>query len=503
MAAVISYSVQPTYAKLVKISGFTNPAIHCHPGGVSSVKDAGMSLRASASNANRASFNSMSNALFQRTKPYVDEEYSNSSALQQMSKKNKGMQDYCDAKFLTPGEHLGPRCMKQIETEDFNDEHTMLSHAVHGLQQTYCYRCKEIISGLAYACQLCNIIFHKLCAEFPREIQHPLHSHPLLLFHVTFSGEYYVCNQCLNISGDKAYYRCEDCHFILDLNCASSGRDDLYPIPDQGDVSISHHSHYHKLRPANCPIEDFITCHICLMFISGPLFCCLQCAFFIHKSCREAPKEIEHQFHPEHSLRWSFLGLKVPKCKACNLSDNSLFQEIYTCKDCEFHIHYTCANYLTSSIKLKNHAHKFYYFLATDLRYQAYRRNLNFKCKVCGQNCNGSFYRCLECDMNLHLRCIPIPNKVRSQCHCHPLTLEYSVINECYEEEYCHECEDLRNADHAVYYCENCKYTAHIGCALDQVRFLTILLFFTLLSYSSPQLDMHSFFLNCSRKHIR
>ncbi|KAJ8760512.1 hypothetical protein K2173_015179 [Erythroxylum novogranatense] len=387
-------------------------------------------------------------------------------------------------------EHLSNRTREKllddIFTEDFNNEHTMLSHAVQGLQQPYCYMCKESISRLAYTCQLCNIIFHKLCVEFPREIQHPLHSHPLLLFHVSFCDEYYVCNQCLNILRDEAYYQCEDCHFILHLNCASSRRDDDCPIPDQGDVSISHHSHHHKLRLANCPIESFIRCHICSRYISGPLFCCLQCAFFIHKSCREAPKEIEHQFHPEHSVRWSLLVMKTPKCKVCNWSTPSINSRIYTCEDCEFHIDYNCANYLTSSIKLKNHAHKFFYFLAVDL-------SSHFKCKVCGKNCIGSFYRCLECDMNLHL----------SQCHCHPLTLEYSVINECYEEEYCHECEDLRNADHAVYYCENCHYTAHIGCALDQVRFLSISLFFTLLSYSSPQLDMHSFLLNCSRTQIR
>ncbi|KAK3228836.1 hypothetical protein Dsin_000717 [Dipteronia sinensis] len=87
----------------------------------------------------------------------------------------------------------------------------------------------------------------------------------------------------------------------------------------------------------------------------------------------------------------------------------------------------------------------------------------------CGSICKGSFYRCVECDMNIHLECIPLPRAINHKCHCHPLTLTNSVNKDVFGEYYCCDidaCETEINPDYHAYCCEECIYIALIECVI-------------------------------------
>ncbi|KAK0601936.1 hypothetical protein LWI29_028896 [Acer saccharum] len=108
-----------------------------------------------------------------------------------------------------------------------------------------------------------------------------------------------------------------------------------------------------------------------------------------------------------------------------------------------------------------------------------------YDCNNCHESCtNKSFYRCVECDFNLHLKCIPIPSGVMiTQKHYHPLTLIDSVkednplihylmdSNDKVDysmDYYCDVCETPGNPKHHVYYCMECIYIAYAECIISK-----------------------------------
>ncbi|XP_038716388.1 uncharacterized protein LOC120009764 [Tripterygium wilfordii] len=88
----------------------------------------------------------------------------------------------------------------------------------------------------------------------------------------------------------------------------------------------------------------------------------------------------------------------------------------------------------------------------------------------CNRVCDGSFYRCLECNYSIHLECLPIPTTVKHKYHSHPLTLIDSFVEDDSGDYYCDACENERNPRHHVYYCEKCTYVIHIECLLSEER---------------------------------
>ncbi|XVF06430.1 hypothetical protein REPUB_Repub06bG0047400 [Reevesia pubescens] len=82
---------------------------------------------------------------------------------------------------------------------------------------------------------------------------------------------------------------------------------------------------------------------------------------------------------------------------------------------------------------------------------------------------NGNFYRCVQCDINFHLECIPIPPTTKHRYHRHDFMFIDSFIEDDSGEYCCDICEEERDPKHPVYCCKDCKYIAHIHCALDKV----------------------------------
>ncbi|KAK0600490.1 hypothetical protein LWI29_015463 [Acer saccharum] len=353
-----------------------------------------------------------------------------------------------------------------------------------------CDCCCEEMSFPGYACEspYCRFYLHKSCAELAEKISHPLHPHPLILLSVIpRSFPFIICDGCRNLYKKGFTYYCTwSCGFNLHPKCASKQQ------TFNKELTLYHFCHKHALNFCNLSrVSYYKPCCCCKQSISGSAYCCLECEFFIHESCKEIPKQVQHPFHPQHLLlaqavevkirRWAY-GASDWYCNACKSSINGVR---ISCNMCKFHLHVSCANQnrWASPLKHKCHEHNMYYFI---VKVKRWRWIPFFKCNKCHEECldDEPFYRCVECDFNLHLKCIPIPSVVLvTWKHHHPLTLIDSIkednpliqylmdSNDKVDysmDYYCDVCETPGNPKHHTYYCKECIYIAHVECIISK-----------------------------------
>ncbi|KAK3200776.1 hypothetical protein Dsin_024191 [Dipteronia sinensis] len=288
-------------------------------------------------------------------------------------------------------------------------------------------------------------------------------------------------------SAGSFIFNCSWCGFNLDTKCAS--KQDQEHHQTFKELTLLHFYHKHALKLCNVRKSHDIECLCCKQIISGSAYCCLECQFFIHESCKEIPKEVEHPFHPQHILAPQIMG-HYTNCAACQLSigsRNSQYRSIdgigISCKECDFNLHVSCANpnRCARAIKHNCHEHNMYYFFVTV-------RWFSIECNKCHEKflADEAFYRCVECNFNLHLECIPIPSVVMiTQKHNHPLTLIDSVKDDnpliqylmdsndkvdYSMDYYCDVCETPCNPRRHAYCCKECIYITHVECIISKVR---------------------------------
>ena len=224
---------------------------------------------------------------------------------------------------------------------------------------------------------------------------------------------------------------------------------------------------------------------MCKKHVCGPSYECIKCKFFIHHDCIEPVEELQHplQQHDNDSLigvSRKTLHRKKFTCDAC--SCKSCFGFSYRCEKCRFKLDVNCPS-LKPSIKYEGHKHLLTFFE------KVYDDPL---CKVCNTSYSDvSYLRCVACDFNVHLFCVPLPSTIKHKCHIDRLQLDAYFVDDDYfveddpGEYYCDACENSRDPRECVYRCKECaNYVAHINCVIDEVRPNS-------LSY------MNSFFLQC------
>ncbi|XP_022719700.1 uncharacterized protein LOC111277538 [Durio zibethinus] len=343
-------------------------------------------------------------------------------------------------------------------------------------QEAFCDHCNRQIDGWAFTCETCKFWLHESCAkqQLPSTISHPLHSQHLLT--LLFTDYFYVCGKCFSLTR-RCIYRCKDCDFNLDLLCASSTTNDETPHEEwersyHRYKTIEHFSHVDKLNLFNYRKvgKDEYICRWCEKLLSGMsygcfLFCTSEEVFF-HESCLiNMPTIIsKHHFHPSHPLYLRDLPGSLI-CNACGDELKSKKTNGYSCTKCIFHLHVTCATF-QPSLKHELHEHHLTYF-----KIKHYFGSL--QCKKCNEmirlnESESAFYRCVECDFNLHLRCASLPFTAKHEYHRHELMLVHSFIEDGSNEYYCDICEKERKPKHHVYCCKKCKFVAHIGCVLHK-----------------------------------
>ena len=292
-----------------------------------------------------------------------------------------------------------------------------------------CDRCNQVISGEIWSCNQCDIYLHRSCAAAPQQIKHPFHpDHTLTLFF----DEKLLCTVSILKSLDK-----------------------------KGEVKYFRHKHF----SIHDDKENEVCCGVCEKQVCGQTYECIRCKFFIHQDCIEPVAELQHPLQPHDND--SLIGVSrktLPRkkftCDAC--SCKSCFGFSYRCEKCRFKLDVNCAS-LKPSIKYQGHSHLLTFF---EKVYD------DPKCEVC-KSCSRdvSYLRCVVCDFNIHLLCVPLPSKIKHKCHIDTLHLVDYFVEDYSGEHYCDACENSRDARESVYHCEGCgNYVAHINCVIDEVR---------------------------------
>ncbi|KAM7500106.1 hypothetical protein LguiA_024520 [Lonicera macranthoides] len=237
-----------------------------------------------------------------------------------------------------------------MEIDHFSHEHRLVlkeEEHKHGIGdddggdiQTFrrCNGCLDPISssllgGVYYSCvnNECEFFLHKLCAELPSEINHPLHpEHKLFLFEKRSC----VCDGC-NCSWGNFTYNCYKCDFDLDIICATLA-----------ERKIDHKSHIHPL--IRFPSPQLTNCHACGTEHKGIFYQCPTCfLFIIHEDCLSLPTTVKHSHHEDHPLT---LAYSLPSqyltfwnyCDICTKDLESPYW-VYYCAICRFCAHVNCA----------------------------------------------------------------------------------------------------------------------------------------------------------------
>ncbi|EXB57302.1 hypothetical protein L484_011389 [Morus notabilis] len=367
--------------------------------------------------------------------------------------------------------------MNQIEHWS-HQQHPLLlrKDEQQGLPTSFtCEICDEysvaVNDELYYVCDSCKFYVHKSCAESPRQINHYFHpSHPLTLF----TRRNYYCDSCHQYFTNAVSFKCAQCNFDMDVKCAL-----MPPITCESQEHIQHFSHQHPL-PLVQDVDNrnkTKLCFVChLTCSSGTDYGCTKCRHFLHKSCAELPREIKHSVHPNHGL----LALGVTHawftCSLCDKKDGQTL--LFKCRQCTFQLCVKCGMTVKgiNSIRYEDHEHLLcflentYNKLGLCNSYDAYCKHPVLSNATEFSHTQCSIFRCLDCDFKVHLLCGPLPAVIQYEYHKHPLILVDSLEEDNSGEYYCDVCETERDPRIRLYYCEECKFFAHVHCVMSEMQ---------------------------------
>ncbi|KAB1669774.1 hypothetical protein ES319_1Z011800v1 [Gossypium barbadense] len=203
-----------------------------------------------------------------------------------------------------------------------------------------------------------------------------------------------------------------------------------------------------------------VDCSRCGEKVSAPCFGCVDCCgFYLHKSCAQAPLELNHPFHRHHPL----LLLQNPPYTSdetcvCDYCDETCEKFIYHCS-CGLYFHIKCAlftfNIAERNLKELDHV------ALEDPSFSSKNDGGNLgKCFVCWEPLAMYTYFSLGCGFNLHKKCAELPLKMDHLCHLkHPLVLQFNS-----ERRACKVCQVTQQRGF-VYGCSPCELAIHIDCA--------------------------------------
>ncbi|CAA0316239.1 unnamed protein product [Arabidopsis thaliana] len=183
---------------------------------------------------------------------------------------------------------------------------------------------------------------------------------------------------------------------------------------------------------------------------------CRKCRYFIHKSCSNCPKEINHPSHKcdkNLSLITNFASWSV-RCRTCKETIQPYIQN-YECQRCEFNIHLDCFKYPPPEVIdfPQNHDHK--------LKLEMVRSS--FTCFTCGKGGSGYPYKCHECDLAFHVDCEKYGAEVNHPSHSlHTLKL-ITGKPLAYTDGNCSLC-GKKIFDEMFYHCSACNFTLDLRC---------------------------------------
>lgn len=272
-------------------------------------------------------------------------------------------------------------------------------------------------------------------------------------------------------------------------------------------ISLQHPCHDHPLILRKLSENCRIRCSLCNLLFHGPTYCCLDCDFFLHKSCAlvQLPPQIEHPSDSRHPLslergqygcsdcgigmaalraivtippedqqeevgetfqhfahKHPLTSFHVPNTNGvnCMVCESQVFGRVFGCRSCRFLVHESCAR-LPRDIQQHPFHPEHPLTLVTSLFTDFEKR---FRCRACSLKFNFAYF-CDECEVSLDVLCA-VSTLVRSseekeegehQLSCFVMKSESNII--------CQLCQ-LRTSGE-VYCCFDCIIFLHKSCVED------------------------------------
>ncbi|KAI3691953.1 hypothetical protein L6452_31756 [Arctium lappa] len=207
--------------------------------------------------------------------------------------------------------------------------------------------------------------------------------------------------------------------------------------------------------------------------LGGFAYGCTSCSHFLHETCANLAPVINHHLHPLHPL---MLVVRNHNYWACDVCDSQGLMKgfSYRCRSCDFDACTKCglataleqeaatALEQEALIKFKHEGHP-QHTLTLQLR------SASFRCDACLAKDEDLFYQCDSCDFWMHKTCASLAHTIDlPHHHIHPLVLVYSLPDNFYKYPYyCEFCTKRIQYKGWLYHCANCRYFAHIKCALN------------------------------------
>ncbi|CAN8287874.1 unnamed protein product, partial [Cochlearia groenlandica] len=180
---------------------------------------------------------------------------------------------------------------------------------------------------------------------------------------------------------------------------------------------------------------------------------CEECDLFFHKTCSNAPKEIDHACC-EYLASLVTCGYEYGgRCYFCE-EDISYGIKMYECNECDFKTHMECGMYPPPNVVVVPHGH--------DHKLELEKAKRRFTCGICGKEGYGCPYKCHECDLSFHASCGKYEAEVNHPSHSlHPLKL-FKGEPPAYTDGKCYLCG--KNLDEYYYHCSTCNFTLDLHC---------------------------------------
>ncbi|XP_031397467.1 uncharacterized protein LOC116208261 [Punica granatum] len=239
---------------------------------------------------------------------------------------------------------------------------------------------------------------------------------------------------------------------------------------------LQHRFHKHALVLQELSKDFSLGCKICSISVKGPAYHCIDCEFFLHKSCAELPPKIQHPSHPQHPLVFSMDASPRFRCYGCR---NALRDKCYQCYDCEIDLHVGCAAATLPPPKEEeqedeqkhedknHHEEEMIEHFAHDHRLASFRVDApNYiECKACGQRISGRVYGCRACIFVLHESCALASREIINHPFHpqHPLTL-------LVDSETSFRCKVCERYCCSAYNCTECDFNLDMECAVSIVH---------------------------------
>lgn len=339
-----------------------------------------------------------------------------------------------------------------------------------------CFRCEAIIEDDVYLCLDCHCMLDSWCALQPREIKHPFHLEHSLKLYNKHPLHSYHCSLCSRVfDSHTMVYSCPPCKFTVDVHCATlvpSTSKDSTPdgIIHEGRTEIRPETHPHCLILCSTNFKNFASkCYGCgLRFEDASIYICIECGILLHKSCASLPREISHPFHPQHNLTLfeNSINRRVYTSYYCSCCGDGSGEFVYICKHCNVVLDVKCGTAKLQTIMSRIHQHPLAYFNIETRR---------LACHFCGDRGTRNFFRCVNCEFNVHDHCFPsLPQRIKHDCHCDPLDFTKDRILDVPDgdedqEVYCSACEERRDLNDPCYFCKECHYVADVHCVISEI----------------------------------